>query len=393
MNPSLSEKQMFACGSLEPDNRAAIQQAILDHVLSSRGRDPEMAGNDDVYRSVALTMRDIMVKKWISTQKNYYARHQKRVYYLSLEFLVGRSLGNSLINLGFFDAVAEVLKNMGYDLEAIREQEEDAALGNGGLGRLAACFMDSIATLKIPAYGYGINYEYGLFHQDIINGCQVERPDNWLRFGTPWAFERTMPLYPVSFYGKVHSFYDDQGRYCCEWVDTDVVMATACDILVPGFRNDHVINMRLWKAKASRELELGYFNRGDYIGAVEDKVRSETISKLLYPSDDASAGRELRLKQQYFFVAATFQDIFRRFTKSSPDLNEFPEKVAVHLNDTHPAIAICQRSSTTTPGWATGCGWSLSPITGSPWLKRSSRPQTCPNRSPRPVRRRPAPET
>jgi len=340
MNPSSSDRQIFGCGSLEPDNRAGIQQAILDHVLSSQGRDPEMAGDDDMYRAVALTMRDIMVKKWISTQQNYYARHQKRVYYLSLEFLVGRSLGNSLINLGFFDAVAGVLRDMGYDLEAIREQEEDAALGNGGLGRLAACFMDSIATLKIPAYGYGINYEYGLFHQDIINDCQVERPDNWLRFGTPWAFERAMPLYPVSFYGKVRSFYDEMGRYCCEWVDTDVVMANACDILVPGFRNDHVINMRLWKAKASRELELGYFNRGDYIGAVEGKVQSETISKLLYPSDEPSAGRELRLKQQYFFVAATFQDIFRRFAKRSQGLEEFPEKVAVHLNDTHPAIAI-----------------------------------------------------
>ena len=335
-----SEKKSSDCGTLEPDNRAGIQQAILDHVLSSLGRDPERAGNDDMYRAVALTMRDMLVKKWISTQKNYYARHQKRVYYLSLEFLVGRSLGNSLINLGFFDAVAGALREMGYDLEAIREQEEDAALGNGGLGRLAACFMDSIATLKIPAYGYGINYEYGLFHQDIINGCQVERPDNWLRFGTPWAFERTLPLYPVSFYGKVRSFSDEQGRYCCEWVDTDVVMANACDILVPGFRNDHVINMRLWKAKASRELELGYFNRGDYIGAVEDKVQSETISKLLYPSDEPSAGRELRLKQQYFFVAATFQDIFRRFAKRSQGLDEFPEKVAVHLNDTHPAIAI-----------------------------------------------------
>lgn len=192
MSPSTSDTQIFECGSLEPDNRAGIQQAILDHVLSSLGRDPERAGNEDMYRAIALTMRDILVKKWISTQKNYYARHQKRVYYLSLEFLVGRSLGNSLINLGFFDAVAGVLKDMGYDLEAVREQEEDAALGNGGLGRLAACFMDSIATLKIPAYGYGINYEYGLFHQNIIDDCQVERPDNWLRQPRPTG--RPRPL-------------------------------------------------------------------------------------------------------------------------------------------------------------------------------------------------------
>ena len=257
-----------------------------------------------------------------------------------MEFLIGRSLGNSLINLGFFDAVSKVLLKMGYDMEAIREKEEDAALGNGGLGRLAACFMDSIATLKIPAYGYGINYEYGLFHQKIIDGFQVESPDNWLRFGTPWQFERSMPMYPVSFYGKVHSYYDDQGRYRCDWVDTEVVMATACDVLIPGYKNDNVINMRLWKAKASRELDLIDFNRGDYIGAVESKVRSETISKLLYPADEAYAGRELRLKQQYFFVAATFQDIFRRFNKRSDDLDTFPDKVAVQLNDTHPAIAI-----------------------------------------------------
>lgn len=341
MNVSSPEKNgVSTCGALDPDNRAGIQQAILDHVLSSQGRDPEMAGDDEIYRALALTMRDVLVKQWVRTQKSYYAKHKKRVYYLSLEFLVGRSLGNSLINLGFFDSVSGALREMGYDIEAVREKEEDAALGNGGLGRLAACFMDSIATLKIPAYGYGINYEYGLFHQSIVNGEQVERPDNWLRFGTPWEFERSVPLYPISFYGKVHCYYDDHGMYRCEWVDTDVVMANACDVLIPGYRNDNVINMRLWKAKASRELDLWDFNRGDYIGAVESKVQSETISKLLYPADDASAGRELRLKQQYFFVAATFQDIFRRFEKQSQDLQEFPDYVAVQLNDTHPAIAI-----------------------------------------------------
>ncbi|MFH1153951.1 MAG: glycogen/starch/alpha-glucan phosphorylase [Pseudomonadota bacterium] len=341
MDTSPSEKREgAACGQISPENEPGIQEMLLNHVLSFQGRDPEMAGDDDMYKALSYTMRDAMVKKWINTQKGYYAKHQKRVYYLSLEFLIGRSLGNSLINLGFFEAVSKVLRKMGYDMDAIREKEEDAALGNGGLGRLAACFMDSIATLKIPAYGYGINYEYGLFHQTIIDGFQVERPDNWLRFGTPWEFERSVPLYPVSFYGKVHSFYDDLGRYRCEWVDTEVVMATACDVLIPGYRNDNVINMRLWKAKASRELDLTDFNRGDYIGAVESKVRSETISKLLYPPDEASAGRELRLKQQYFFVAATFQDIFRRFNKRSDDLDTFPDKVAVQLNDTHPSIAI-----------------------------------------------------
>ncbi len=341
MDKVTSEKRdQGRCAHLSPENEFEIQQELFNHVLSFQGRDPERAGNEDMYMALSYAMRDILVKKWINTQKSYYAKHQKRVYYLSLEFLIGRSLGNSLINLGFFDAVSNVLAKMGYDMESIREKEEDAALGNGGLGRLAACFMDSIATLKIPAYGYGINYEYGLFNQGIIDGFQVERPDNWLCFGTPWQFERSMPLYPVSFYGKVHPYYDDEGNYRCQWVDTEVVMATPCDMLIPGYRNDNVINMRLWKAKASRELDLTDFNRGDYIGAVESKVRSETLSKLLYPADEATAGRELRLKQQYFFVAATFQDIFRRFNKRSDDLDTFPDKVAVQLNDTHPSIAI-----------------------------------------------------
>ena len=326
--------------ALAPENREAIQQIILDHILSSQGRDPEMAGDKALYLALAHTMRDVLVKKWIATQKSYYAKQQKRVYYLSLEFLIGRSLGNSLINMEFLQPVTRVLEQMGYDLEKIREKEEDAALGNGGLGRLAACFMDSIATLKIPAYGYGIDYEYGMFHQAIINGYQVERPDNWLRFGNPWAFQRSMPLYPVSFYGRVQAYYTDKGCYYCKWVDTEIVMANACDMLIPGYRNDNVINIRLWRARASSELDLRDFNRGDYVGAVENKVQSETISKLLYPADHMSAGRELRLKQQYFFVAATLQDIFRRFEKQSDNLDDFPNLVAVQLNETHPAIAI-----------------------------------------------------
>jgi len=318
----------------------SIQQTILSHVLSSQGRDPEMAGEEDFYKALAYTMREFLVKKWINTQKSYYAKQQKRVYYLSLEFLIGRSLGNSMINLGLFDDVSEILQKMGYDLSDIREKEEDAALGNGGLGRLAACFMDSLATLKIPSYGYGINYEYGLFHQKIVDGFQVERPDNWLRFGTPWEFERSVPLYSVNFYGRVSGHYDSNGKYSAQWTDTEIVMANACDVLIPGYRNDNVINMRLWKAKASRELDLTEFSRGDYIGAVEQKVKSETISKMLYPPDEVTQGQELRLKQQYFFVAATFQDIFRRFAKHNDNLEDFSDKVAVQLNDTHPAIAI-----------------------------------------------------
>lgn len=308
--------------------------------MSFQGRDPERAGTRDVYKALAYALRDILVEKWIKTQKTFYAKNRKRVYYLSLEFLVGRSLGNTLINLGLLDEVSQALDQLGYDLEEIRDIEEDAGLGNGGLGRLAACFMDSIATLKIPAYGYGIRYEYGLFYQKMMNGFQMETPDSWLRYGTPWEFERASYVFPVHFYGKVHSYLDERGNYRSEWIDTDDVMAMACDILVPGFNNDHVINMRLWTARASRELDLGFFNVGDYIGAVQSKVKSETISKVLYPSDDIREGQELRLKQQYFFVAATFQDILRRYKKKNDTFDNFSNKIAVQLNDTHPAIAI-----------------------------------------------------
>jgi starch phosphorylase len=323
-----------------PKDCEGIKRTILNHLLSFQGRDPERAGKEDIYQALAYTMRDFLVEKWINTQKSYYANNQKRVYYLSMEFLIGRSLGNSIINLGFWDKIKTVIEDMGHDLEEILDKEEDAALGNGGLGRLAACFMDSIATMNIPAYGYGINYEYGLFNQKIINGYQVENPDNWLRFGTAWEFERRMPLYPIKFYGKVSTTIDDHGNYRSKWVDAESVIAVACDVLIPGYMNDNVINMRLWRAKASRELDLSSFDKGDYIGAVQNKVSSETISKLLYPPDEASAGQELRLKQQYFFVAATFQDIFRRFTKHNKNFSKFSDQVAVQLNDTHPTIAI-----------------------------------------------------
>ncbi|MGV1099288.1 glycogen/starch/alpha-glucan phosphorylase [Thiovibrio sp. JS02] len=313
---------------------------INHHMLSFLGRDPLRAGAREVYKSLAYTLRDFLIERWIATQKGYYAHNRKRVYYLSLEFLIGRSLGNSLINLGFYDEMGEVMKQMGYDLEEVREEEEDAALGNGGLGRLAACFLDSLATLGIPAYGYGIRYEYGLFYQRLIDGFQVEHPDNWLRYGTPWEYERPQNLYPVYFYGRVQRFTDNLGRTRTEWVDTDEVMAMACDVLVPGFNNDYVINMRLWTARASRELDLSFFNRGDYITAVQSKVQSETISKVLYPSDDIREGQTLRLKQQYFFVAATFQDILRRYKKKNNTFNAFADQIAVQLNDTHPAIAI-----------------------------------------------------
>ena len=226
-------------------------------------------------------------------------------------------------------------------MEEIFEQEEDAGLGNGGLGRLAACFMDSIATLKIPAYGYGIRYEYGLFYQQLIDGRQVESPDNWLRTWYSLGVRASSAGLPRTVLrpgdGPIRMI---EGRYRAEWIETDDVIAVPCDMMVPGFENDHVINMRLWTARASRELDLKFFSRGDYIGAVESKVSSETISKVLYPPDHNFAGQELRLRQQYFFVAATFQDILRRYKKKNTDFDVFADRVAVQLNDTHPAIAI-----------------------------------------------------
>ncbi len=317
-----------------------LAETISHHLLSFLGRDPMRAGNRELYKALAYTVRDFLIERWIKTQKESYAQKRKRVYYLSLEFLVGRSLGNSLINIGMLDRVAETLKEMGYDLAEVREEEEEAALGNGGLGRLAACFLDSLATLEIPAYGYGIRYEYGLFSQRMLDGFQMEYPDNWLRYGSPWEFERPWNLYPVKFNGRVYRYHDDQGRLRHEWVDTDEVMAMAHDILVPGFNTESVISMRLWSAKAPREMDLVSFHRGDYVQAVREVVDSETISKVLYPSDDIREGQELRFKQQYFFVAATFNDILRRYKKKHPDFGEFVDEVAVQLNDTHPAIAI-----------------------------------------------------
>jgi starch phosphorylase len=323
-----------------PSTVNAIKENIIHHLMSFQGRDPERSGAQDVYRALAYTMRDLMVQKWIATQKTFYAKEKKRVYYLSLEFLIGRSLGNSMINLGILEDAKQAVEELGFDMAEIRDQEEDAALGNGGLGRLAACFMDSIATLKIPAYGYGIRYEYGLFFQKLVDGYQVEGPDNWLRNGTPWEFERQLPIFNVQFFGNVTSYLDENGRYRTKWINSKDVMAKPSDIMVPGYKNDHVINMRLWSAFASRELDLTDFSRGDYIKAVESKVSSETISKVLYPPDHYYAGQELRLKQQYFFVAATFQDIMRRFKKKHSGFDRFTSLVAVQLNDTHPSIAI-----------------------------------------------------
>jgi starch phosphorylase len=291
---------------------------------------------------LAYSIRDRLIAMWLGTQRSYYDAMTKRVYYLSMEFLPGRFLMNYLTNMRLEDGCKETLQGLGLKLEEIEAEERDAGLGNGGLGRLASCYMDSMATMKIPGYGYGMLYDYGLFFQVIANGYQEERADNWRCNGSPWVIDRIEDLYEVKFYGQSEAYRDGEGNLRYRWTDTETVMAMACDIMVPGYGCDHVTNMRLWAAKSSQDFSLKDFNKGDFIRAMEEKVLSENISKVLYPNDEPLAGRELRLKQQYFLVAATFQDIIRRHKKQQSSFASFSDFVAVQLNDTHPSIAIAE---------------------------------------------------
>ncbi len=321
-------------------DKASIKRSLIKHLSYSIGKDDLTASQRDWFHSLAYAVRDRLAERWMETMRSYYRADAKRVYYLSLEFLIGRSLSNSLLNLGILQEAQEALQELGIDFDLIRELENDAALGNGGLGRLAACFLDSMASLRLPGYGYGIRYEYGMFHQCIENGQQIEHPDNWLRYGNPWEFPRAEVLYPVKFYGNDVSYRDENGTTRHHWVDTEEVMAMAYDTPIPGYNTNTVNNMRLWAAKATRDFDLDYFNVGNYIKAAEDKNHSENLSKVLYPDDTTYMGRELRLKQQYFFVSASLQDILYRYLKFHKSLDQLPDKIAIQLNDTHPAIAI-----------------------------------------------------
>ncbi len=321
---------------------ASIKHSLANQIIYNVGKDSYGATDRDWYHALAYAVRDRLIERWMETMRSYYRSDAKRIYYFSLEFLIGRTLSNSILNLGFYDEARQALEELGVDFDTVRDLEFDAALGNGGLGRLAACLLDSMATLRIPGYGYGIRYEYGMFRQAIEQGQQVEHPDNWLRYGNVWELPRPELLYPVKFYGRVLEYRDEQGQSRHQWIDTDEVMAMAYDTPIPGFDVETVNNMRLWSAKASRDFDLEYFNRGDYIKAVEDKTSSENLSKVLYPSDTTMIGRTLRLKQQYFFVSASLQDIMVRFQKDHDDCSLLPEKVAIQLNDTHPAIAIAE---------------------------------------------------
>jgi starch phosphorylase len=318
----------------------SIKQSLSNCLIYSVGKDSITATDRDRFFAAAYVVRDRLIDRWMETMRSYYINDVKRVYYFSLEFLMGRTLMNSVHNLGFDQQFNEAFNELGINLGDVREIEPDAALGNGGLGRLAACFLDSMATLGLPGYGYGIRYEYGMFAQRIEDGRQIEHPDNWLRYGNPWEFPRPEVLHQVKFHGRVVQYADDQGVDRYHWINTDDVMAMAFDTPIPGYGTHTVNNMRLWAAKATRDFELRYFNEGNYVKAVEDKNESENLSKVLYPDDTTAMGRELRLKQQYFFVCASLQDILYRYSKHQNNFDALPDKVAIQLNDTHPAIAI-----------------------------------------------------
>ncbi|NQT32743.1 MAG: glycogen/starch/alpha-glucan phosphorylase [Candidatus Omnitrophica bacterium] len=327
------------------EKESAIENLKNDFLRNRRyslAKDLYTATDYDNYQSMAISIRDRLIERWILTQQRYHDENRKRVYYLSLEFLPGRLLANNILNLGLQDEAKKAMEELGFSLEDMYDQEIDPGLGNGGLGRLAACFQDSMATLGIPATGYGIRYDYGIFIQKIIKGYQIELPDEWLSLGNPWEFERPEYTIKVRFYGKTVKRTDKKGRFYVDWVDTNDVLAVAYDTPVPGYRNDVVNNLRLWSARSTAEFDLEYFNDGDYIKACENKITSENISRVLYPSDNIYKGLELRLKQEYFFTSASIQDIIRRFKMHNDDLRNLPDKVAIQLNDTHPAIAILE---------------------------------------------------
>ena len=313
-----------------------IRRSLANHLIFPLGKDPATATKRDWFTALAYTIRDRLAERWNKTRQIQKVQNCKRAYYLSLEFLPGRMLVNNMLALGIKEDCEKALAEFGVSLDEIAEFEPEMALGNGGLGRLASCLLDSMATLGLPGDGFGIRYEYGLFNQRLHDGYQVEQPDNWLRYGVPWEIPHSEVLYPVRFYGEVHETEDR--RFC--WSGGSTVMAMAYDVFMPGYHTDGVNTLRLWSAKGSRDFDLGFFNAGEYTKAVEDQVLSENLSRVLYPADHTDKGIQLRLKQEYFFVSAALQDILVRFRELNTSLKHLPDKVAIQLNDTHPALAI-----------------------------------------------------
>ncbi len=321
----------------------AIREDFRRYYTHTLGRDKYCDSTHYVYEALALTLRDRLMERWKNTRYAYEESDCKRAYYLSLEFLMGRALGNAMLNLGLKEPTEKALYDLGLRLEQVAEAEHDAGLGNGGLGRLAACFVDSCATLQLPVRGYGIRYRYGMFRQHIQNGFQVEEPDHWLRDGNPWELERPEYTQRVRYYGRSEAYHDHEGRLRMRWVDTHDVLAMPYDIPVPGFRNDTVNTLRLWSAAATDEFDLGEFNAGSYPEAVAAKNAAENITMVLYPNDASENGKELRLKQQYFLASASLQDVLDRWVwVHGEDFTRFAEKNVFQLNDTHPAVSVAE---------------------------------------------------
>jgi glycogen phosphorylase len=326
---------------VSPD-AARFCAAILDKLNYAVGKDPEHALDHDWFMATALAVRDRVVDRWMASTRQTYRDGRKRVYYLSLEFLIGRLLFDAMGNLGLIPTVREALACLNVDLDRLRRIEPDPALGNGGLGRLAACYMESMATLGIAGYGYGIRYDHGIFRQVLADGWQQELPEDWLKTGNPWEFDRPEVAYEIGFGGTVEVLDDTEGVPRCIWHPAESVTAVGYDTPIVGWRGRHVNTLRLWKARAADPLRLEAFNRGDHVGALADRVRLEAVSRVLYPSDATPAGEELRLRQEYFFSSASLRDLVRRHVAQHGDLATLPDHAAIQLNDTHPAISIAE---------------------------------------------------
>ena len=324
------------------DTPRELAVGIQQNLCRVLGRFPEIATRHDYYLAVAYTVRDWMLREWVKTASTYFEKESRTVAYLSAEFLIGPQLGSNLVSLGIYEDARQAVASLGQDLDVLLDQEEEPGLGNGGLGRLAACYMESLATLQIPAIGYGIRYEFGIFKQEIQDGWQVEKSDRWLRLGYPWEITRPEIAFEVKLGGHTEPCTDETGRYCVRWIPDRVVMGTPCDTLVQGYKVGTVNLLRLWKAEAHESFDFQAFNVGDYYRAVDKKIFSENITKVLYPNDEPAAGKQLRLEQQYFFVSCSLQDMIRIYRQRETSLDKLADKYVVQLNDTHPTIGIAE---------------------------------------------------
>jgi glycogen phosphorylase len=323
-------------------DKEALKRAFVDNLFYVQGKIPALATRYDYYMALAYTIRDRMLHRWISTAEAYTQHGSRTVVYLSAEFLTGPHLGNNLINLGIYEEVGQAIRELGLDFDELLASEDEPGLGSGGLGRLAACILDSLATLQIPTLGYGIRYEFGIFDQEIVDGWQVERTDKWLRFGNPWEVLRPEWAVDVRLGGHTEHYADRQGRLRVRWVPHRTVRGVPYDTPILGYRVNTANTLRLWRAEAPESFDVAVFNRGDYYGAVHQKVSTENLSKVLYPNDDQAAGKELRLEQQYFFTCCSLQDMLRILKVQGIPLERFHEKFAIQLNDTHPSIAVAE---------------------------------------------------